>query len=65
MQHNTKDRDRQKDQPGSMSSYNNREDNRPGRVEETKPPESTERQEGERPAQSGDAVRNKIGEEDV
>ena len=35
MQDKRKEGERQQEQPGSMASYNNREDNRQGRVEET------------------------------
>ncbi|NTS40453.1 hypothetical protein HRG84_06010 [Flavisolibacter sp. BT320] len=42
MQDKRKETDRSTTQPGAMDSYNNREDNRPGRVEETRESEQEE-----------------------
>ncbi|HEY1021525.1 MAG TPA: hypothetical protein VGE06_04400 [Flavisolibacter sp.] len=65
MQNKRKETEQQHAQPGSMASYNNREDNRPGRVEDTQEDEMNDGSNKDKNRQPEDSAIQKKDENNV
>lgn len=59
MQDKRKETERQQAQPGSMASYNNRQDNRQGRVEDTEENNDEVRQQGNNQPENKSGLKKK------